>query len=222
MSMINRQVFNIRGMLPGRCTICGAVCGGGKAVCGRCREAVRGQFQMMVCPVCGGTAYAGFCFSCSGRSQFIGLLPYIPWGQPLVRAFKFGGRVDIADLIAGWIADFLKRPGVDLISWVPLHPSRKRRRGYDQAGRIAARLAAIWKIPARGLLTRIRRTGPQARCSARRRRTNVRGAFRASAGRGRVLLVDDVLTTGATMGACGEALEEAGWELAGGVALFYG
>jgi ComF family protein len=102
----------------------------------------------------------------------------------------------------------------DLIVPVPLHAARWRERGYNQSTLLASQLAT-----ASGLrlieeaLTRIRATAPQITLNAVEREANVRGAFEARADlvRGRrVLLVDDVCTTGATLAACSHALKPAG------------
>jgi ComF family protein len=101
----------------------------------------------------------------------------------------------------------------DLLIPVPLHPDRLRRRGYNQALQLArqvGRSCALPVVPAG--LHRLRETPPQQGLDARVRRTNLCGAFRvatAVAGR-RVLLVDDVMTTGATARECAAALRQAG------------
>ncbi|MEZ4332058.1 MAG: phosphoribosyltransferase family protein [Myxococcota bacterium] len=104
--------------------------------------------------------------------------------------------------------------GPDRITSVPLHPRRRRRRGFNQADWIAHRLAARLDCafePA--LLERVRDTGSQAGLAASERRTNLRGAFRAPRrldGGPCIFLVDDVLTTGSTLDAAADALLAAG------------
>ena len=94
-------------------------------------------------------------------------------------------------------------------------PARRRERGFNQAERLAALVKDEFAIPLqRNVLRRIRPTGTQTRLTARQRISNVRGAFRvASAEKVReknILLVDDVMTTGATVHACAEELMKAG------------
>ena len=104
-------------------------------------------------------------------------------------------------------------PAADLVCWVPLAPSRRAARGYDQARALALAGAAALGIPARPLLSRVRDTGAQALRPGPERRRAMRGAFRYS---GRdpppptVLLVDDILTTGTTAAECARVLREAG------------
>jgi ComF family protein len=100
--------------------------------------------------------------------------------------------------------------GADGVVPVPLHRSRERTRGFNQAAELALHLG----LPVRNVLRRTRKTATQADLPAGKRRANVEGAF-ASHGirgiRGKVLvLVDDVCTTGATLNACAEVLLDAG------------
>jgi ComF family protein len=101
-------------------------------------------------------------------------------------------------------------PG-SVVTWVPLARRRKRERGFDQAEALARALAARWGVPVLRLLDRVVETGPQARRSGQERRGALRGAFQARARPPpRIVLVDDVLTSGATAASCAEALLEAG------------
>ncbi len=100
----------------------------------------------------------------------------------------------------------------EAVTWVPLSPGRRARRGFDQARALAVAVAGRVSVPAVPLLERTTETPPQARRSAVERRRAMRGAFR-SAGRdppASVLLVDDVLTTGATAAECARVLVSAG------------
>jgi len=133
----------------------------------------------------------------------------------LIHRFKYEGCFALAgplaqSLIAAWPT--WEQPP-DLIIPIPLHPRRKRRRGYNQSELLAAPLARVLGLPLtpRGL-QRVRHTAPQVGLGPEERHDNVRGAFAATDavhGR-RVLLIDDVLTTGATMRAAAEALLAAG------------
>jgi ComF family protein len=144
----------------------------------------------------------------------------------LVRALKYGGVTAYAEPMGSMLAETVRehRLAADVIAPVPLSGRRKRTRGYNQAEALAQALGAELGLPVNAkALERRRHTAPQARSrSAEDRQRNVRDAFRVRRDGGvaglRVLLVDDVTTTGATLGACAGALKEAGassvWALA--------
>jgi ComF family protein len=139
--------------------------------------------------------------------------------RDLILKLKHADRTDLAGLFAGWISraagDLLAE--ADAVAPVPMHPSRLFRRRYNQAAEIArplARSAGVAYAP--DVLLRERDTGGQGGRTRRGRREAVRGAFKVPARQApriagkRVLLVDDVLTTGATAEACARALKRAG------------
>lgn len=140
-----------------------------------------------------------------------------------IHRLKFGGRRDIARGLAALLAAQLASPSYDAIVPVPLSALRLRRRGYNQAALVAHDVAAARALlhgrrvgePVGDWLVRLRDTAPQVGQSAAARRANLRGAFAlaapaaAVAGR-RVLLLDDVLTTGTTLRTCARVLERAG------------
>jgi len=133
--------------------------------------------------------------------------------RAIVHALKYEGRRSLAAPLAARMRERgqFVLAGADAVVPVPLHPSRRRERGFNQAADLAKHLGPR-VCPA---LTRIRPTVPQAMLAAGRRHGNVRGAFaptRALAGMAGqvVVLVDDVTTTGATLEACARALQEGG------------
>ena len=132
----------------------------------------------------------------------------------LLPRYKFHGDLAAGRLLAqlmaqAWSGDVRPQALVP----VPLHQARLRRRGYDQALELARPLATALDLPLRcDLLQRVRATAAQSQLDAASRRRNLRGAFRAE-GRelpAHVALVDDVMTTGATVHAAAEALRQAG------------
>ena len=128
-----------------------------------------------------------------------------------VHRVKFSGWRDVAAALADAIVAAAEPPQVDVITWVPLAKRRLAERGYDQARALAAGLGRRTGVPVRRLLRRPIASSPQAQRRGRERREGMRGAFVATGtAPGRVLLVDDVLTTGATAAACAEALAAAG------------
>lgn len=102
----------------------------------------------------------------------------------------------------------------DALVPVPLHPSRRKQRGFNQTEKLAEALSDATGVPVQYALLRSRRTVPQVRLDAERRQGNVEGAFSLAAGQSvrgkRLILVDDVITTGATLGACAVALRAGG------------
>ena len=135
-----------------------------------------------------------------------------------VHRYTFKGGADLAglfgELMAQCITDRRDSPA-DLVTWVPLHLNRKKRRGYDQAELLARRAAGLCGMPAEPTLEKIRGTGVQSQQSTEAdRRANVEGAYRALPGLEltgkRVVLVDDVVTTGSTLAQCALCLRSAG------------
>ncbi len=135
----------------------------------------------------------------------------------LIKAFKFRSGLAHTALLSGLAAAAFRRHAQvwpDLVAPVPLHPSRLAWRGYNQSLELARGLSRELGRPlAAEALARLRPTRPQASLKRARRLTNLKGAFAAraehAAGR-HVLLVDDVMTTGATLVECCRALTEAG------------
>ena len=135
-----------------------------------------------------------------------------------VHRYKFRGGAGHAELFGELMARCLSdcRDGpAELVTWVPLHPKRKKRRGYDQAELLARRAAELRGIPAVPTLEKVRHTGVQSQQNTEAdRRANVEGAYRALPGLDltgkRVVLVDDVVTTGSTLTQCAACLRGAG------------
>lgn len=204
-------------LLPPRCVGCGAR---GAEVCPACLTAVRPLGP--TCPRCSvPSPGARICRQCAARpSPVRAVLAAYPFAGPLraaILAFKYRGRTRLLPFLsAALAAPLATRPlEVDLVVPVPLSPARLRTRGFNQAELLAQPLATAhgWTLAPAALL-RARDTPQQTRLPARERRANVAGAFAvaepaAVQGR-RVLLVDDVCTTGATLEACATPLLAAG------------
>lgn len=133
--------------------------------------------------------------------------------------FKFQNRPDYAKVFGPILA--LKTQGMflkpDVITWVPVSRKRLRTRGYDQAELLAHEVSRELGIPAGKLLEKIRDNPAQSGISdAGTRRSNVRDTYQVSSGADlkgkRILLIDDILTTGATAGECARMLKQAGAE----------
>jgi ComF family protein len=136
-----------------------------------------------------------------------------PVRQALMR-LKFGGLRSFAEAMSGWMVGVLEdAPAVgDMpITWVPLGRGRRRTRGFDQAEALARRVARLTGAPARPFLRRVTETPPQAKRTGAERKRALRGAFAPIARPPpRVLLIDDVLTSGATAAECARTLHRAG------------
>ncbi len=131
-----------------------------------------------------------------------------------IHRFKYEGQPQLAEAFGklmseAWLANALT---ADAIVPVPLHPSRRRERGYNQSELLASVISRHTKVPMRNWLGRKRRTEQQAHLGAAARIANVKDAFDADAGVAakRIVIVDDVLTTGATLAECAMALSQAG------------
>jgi len=135
--------------------------------------------------------------------------------RKLIHVFKFEGVRTLQRPLGAMLAQALPREsGFDAIVPMPLHWRRRWQRGFNQAELLAREIARKWNVPVSALVRRRRATTPQAGLTSAQRRKNMQGAFEAKRGMSvkgmRILLIDDVLTTGATASACARTLKRAG------------
>jgi ComF family protein len=209
----------LRGLWPSRCLACGERGHAGRDLCAACDTAL--PWNSVACPSCALplAMAADACGACLRRRPPLeSVVAACVYSRPLDRLlprFKFHGDLAAGRLLSQLMVDAcatLPRP--DALVPVPLHPGRLRARGYDQALELARPVARALGLPLRAeVLARRRATAAQSELSAAQRRRNVRDAFVADDTRGlppHVVLVDDVMTTGATLHAAARALRRAG------------
>lgn len=216
-------------LYPAICPACGGSLAAGRRdpLCGACWTGIL-RLAPPWCSTCGvpvvtfdrSTPPAGPCPTCRAEPPpFDYARAAAHYSGPLrdaLPALKFHGKRalarPLAELLIEQCAGALPA-GIDAVIPVPLAPARERARGFNQAALIAEPVARALGIPLRPRwLARARATLPQSDLGAAERRANVRNAFQAApavAGR-HVMVVDDVLTTGATAGECARALRVAG------------
>jgi ComF family protein len=210
-----------RMLLPPRCLLCGADGALGRDLCAVCA----GEFRPNA-PACARCAEplalaVELCGRCQKRPPPFAAA-YVPFRYAwpldgLESRFKFHGSLAAGRLLSElWIARWRQNPPPlpQTLVPVPLHASRLRRRGYNQALELARPLARALGVPLRhDLLVRCRATEAQSQLDRHARRRNVRRAFAAAPRAGRfehVAVIDDVMTTGATLAECARVLVQTG------------
>lgn len=200
-------------LYPRRCAGCGRR---GTWVCAAC-DAALPRFVPPWCHRCGVPRAADRCH-CANLSPALdgvrSVASFDGWLRSAILDLKYRDEWARADLLGDLLAEAVERmKPVDALVPVPLHPARQRRRGYNQAALLARRAGAAVGVPVNDALRRVRSTPRQVGSDAAGRRANVSGAFAAAdeplTGL-RLVLIDDVITTGSTLGACAEVLRAAG------------
>ena len=192
-------------IFPARCALCGRITRGGRRVCARCQEKnpPNAQFRRLEA---GSSGLEVFCVT-----------PYVYKGQvrKAILQFKFRGkREKAAGLSEALVLALPPRwQTADTVCWVPLSDKRLRERGYDQSELLARKVAKEIGRPCRKLLTKIQENQVQHTLRREERKKNVQGVYRADGGQiygKRILLIDDIVTTGSTLGECAGELYRAG------------
>ncbi len=208
-------------------------CGGcekpGERWCSECQNKVT-PVGPQICPKCGNfNNDGGICPNCSASPPPFQALR--SWGifigplREAIHRLKYQHDIGLAEALASHLIDLFHSTGweVDLIAPVPLSQSRLLERGYNQSALLARPLALITHIRYQPkAVSRIRNTPSQVGLKARERIENVREAFLSEpviVNGKRILLIDDVATTGATISECAKAVLEAGADAAYGLTL---
>ena len=212
-------------LLPPRCLGCGTAVTAAGTLCADCWRGIT-FLGRPCCEACGlpfdfDLGESALCGACARERPAFdrarAALRYDDSSRKLILGFKHGDRLHLSPAFGQWLkragADLL--PEADLVLPVPLHWTRLFARRYNQAAMLASSLRAAGGPPvAVDWLVRRRRTPPQGFGNREARRRNVAGAFAMKPGRAvkglRVVLIDDVLTTGATVSECAKVLKRAG------------
>jgi competence protein ComFC len=221
----------LRGMLsllyPPACAICAAEIEPDKYLCAECGAKLV-RIKPPFCEKCsepfqGAITNRFDCANCAHRTLYfetaVSTFRSRGVARRVILDFKYGGQIHLRRLVASWLFaaledDRLRDQEFDLIVPVPLHPARERERGFNQAFLLAELVSAQMSIQVRSVLERIRYTTTQTAFDRDERMENLRGAFRlrknADVRKLRLLLIDDVLTTGSTLSECARVLRRGG------------
>lgn len=212
---------------PPVCEGCGASVGHKEYLCTQCQA----RAPRIVPPFCsrcaepfsGAISDSFACSNCANQTLHFdaAIAGYRARGivRRLIHEFKYERRMYLRHVIGDWLGAVLNDVRLnpaefDVIVPVPLHPAKQRERGFNQAALLAQSLSARASLPVKPVLERIRYTKTQTAFDRAERMQNLHNAFRLRPGRDvqglRVLLVDDVLTTGSTLSECARVLKRSG------------
>ena len=211
-------------LFPRRCPVCGGVAmPKGRLICPACLKQLS-FVSSPACMKCGkeiGSRDQEYCADCIRRKKSFergfALLNYDSRAAVSMAAVKYHNKREYLDFYARAAAlrfgKQFRQAGIQVIVPVPVHASRLKTRGFNQAAVLAEKLSAELGIPWEELLIRVKKTDPQKSLGSAERLKNLRGAFEAEQEAGkweRVLLVDDIYTTGSTAEICSRALLKTG------------
>lgn len=204
-------------LMPHDCLLCG-IATGEALICGDCFAALPHHDQP-ACPQCAlPTPDGQLCGRCLNNSPaFDRAVAAFDYRYPLAEVlhnFKYAGQLALGRFLAETLLERVQHERwPDVLLPMPLHPARLRERGFNQAAEIAKRAALATALPLSfDLLAKVRDTAPQASLPWKDRQANMKGAFACTAditGK-RIVLIDDVMTTGATLNEAAKALKKSG------------
>lgn len=189
-------------LLPDRCPFCDIPVRPGELYCSKCRKKLK---------------FISYKTYAKGGYDCVSTFPYADEHKAAVTRFKFSNRKQYAYSMARLMADTILREykdeEFDLITFVPLHKLRLRERGYNQCKLLAKKLSRTLGIPYKTTLIKIKHTEPQHTLKKpEEREKNIKGAFKVIDKKlvkgKRILLLDDIITTGNTLGECAKTLDK--------------
>lgn len=221
---VRKILYNMLLLLyPNRCPVCDRVLTD-SLICPQCARRLK-YISQPVCYSCGkplNDAVAEYCLDCTknrheyrqGRAVFSYQGPV----RGILYRYKYSNRRDYTEFFAseaaGLYGNWVKTLGISMVIPIPLSAERKRQRGYNQADLFARRFAGLCGLPYHSkILIRTRDTVPQKELSARERKNNLKNAFKITenvVNLNRILLIDDIYTTGSTIDAAARVLKQSG------------
>ena len=221
-SILSERVLDL--FFPRRCAVCDEpVDRFGEGACSECIRKIS-YIRDPFCMKCGKqlkSVNEEYCEDCQKKMhifvQGTALYDYGSMADSVFR-FKYAGRQEYAKFYAGQMYErkrsWLQMIKPDALVPVPIHPSRKRKRGYNQAQLIAEELSALSGIPVRNdLVVRVKKTAPQKSLTGQERQNNLKKAFKIlqnDVKLSTIVIIDDIYTTGSTVDAMTEVLHQAG------------
>jgi len=216
----------LRLLYPPHCYLCGAPLEEGEGegyLCSSCYGGLpRIPLEGPLCARCGAPladSEIDLCNECANRPWFFDRARSFGFYEDglaeLVKGLKYRGERALARELARYLLlageEFLQR--AEALTFVPLTSKKRRERGFNQAELLARELGRLTGLPVVAALQKVRQTEDQTGLGPKERRENVRGAFapRGEAQAERIVLIDDVYTTGATAEECSRALREGGY-----------
>ena len=221
---MTEQILNW--LYPPKCIACKVmlpVNTGNFYICSRC-EPLFERVPLPVCKKCGGALNSEDekCVSCFGKNFYfesnVSTFIYDELMQELLRDMKFRNKKRIAIGLAKLWAKTIDLPDEELVlTWLPMHPVKQKERGFNQAEIMAKEIAKHFNLPCENILRRIVDTPAQSGLHPKMRIENVRGAFEIIQDKKvseKVVIIDDIFTTGASINECAKVLIEGGAEVA--------
>lgn len=230
-SRVCKQIlhFSLDIIYPRFCIGCGDE---GSWLCAKCKNETI-AIQMQTCPSCNKLSDNGlYCLKCRDDKHLNGVIvaDYYEEGptKELIHNFKYNHILELKKYLGGRLIKALTKSGIqcDFITFAPLHYRRLATRGYNQSEELASEVALKTKVPIKNLLIKIKNTKRQVGLKSEARKSNLSGVFKLTNKnliRGKkIIIVDDILTTGTTLNECAKVLKEAGAKKVWGLVLAKG